>query len=134
MKKYLIAITVGTVLLMVPSMAKDKVTTHQVHFAKETTGSTVKGSVKGYESVLYKLGAKAGQSMRVSIESKKAYFNIYAPGKGLGNEAMFREGYTGNNYVGTLPANGTYTIAVYLYRNEARRGTTAPYTLHIGID
>ena len=134
MKRYLITITVGIVLLMVPAMAKDKIMTHQVHFAKGTTGSTVKGFVKGYDSVLYKLGAKAGQSMRVSIESKKAYFNIYVPGKGLGQEAMFREGYTGNNYVGILPENGTYTIAVYLYRNEARRGTTAPYTLHIGID
>ena len=26
------------------------------------------------------------------------------------------------------------TIEVYLMRNEARRGTNAPYTLEIGID
>ena len=120
-------------LLFVPALAKDKVTTHKVHFDKGTNGTMVKGHVKGYDTVNYKLGAKAGQSMRVSIESKHADFNIYAPGKGLGDQAIF-VGEPGINYVGTLPENGTYTIFVYLMRNEARRGTSSPYTLHMGVD
>ena len=121
-------------LLFVPAIAKDKVTTHQVHFDKGTNGTTVKGHVKGYDTVNYKLGAQAGQSMRVSLESKKAFINIFEPGKGPGDGAMFIGSIKGASYVGTLPKSGTYTIQVYLMRNEARRGTNAPYTLHIGID
>ena len=123
----------STGLLFIPAIAKDKVITHQVHFDKGTNGTTVKGSVKGYDSVLYKLAAKAGQSMRVSIDSKHANFNLYAPGKGLGDQAIF-VGEPTIPYTGVLPTDGTYTIAVYLMRNEARRGTNASYKLHIGID
>jgi len=42
-----------------------------------------------------------------------ADFNIYGPGKGLGDQAIFI-GEPGIPYTGTLPADGTYTIAVYL--------------------
>ncbi len=133
MRKKLYAFTLGLALCTMPAMAKDKVTTHQVHFDKGTNGTTVQGSVKGYDTVNYKLGAQKGQYMRVSIESKHANFNIYAPGKGMGDQALF-VGEPGIPYTGNLPANGTYTISVYLMRNEARRGTTASYKLHVGID
>ncbi len=72
--------------------------------------------------------------MRVSLESKKAFINIFEPGKGVGDGAMFIGSTEGANYTGILPKSGTYTIQVYLMRNEARRGTSAPYTLHMGID
>lgn len=134
MTKQLMTIVATAALLFVPAMAKDKVTTHQVHFDKGTNGTTVKGHVKGYDTVYYTLGAKAGQSMRVSLESKKAYINIFDAGKGAGDEAMFRGSIEGRNYTGILSKSGTYTIQVFLMRNEARRGTNAPYTLHMGID
>ncbi len=134
MKSKLFTAAVGVALLLIPAIAKDKVTTHQVHFDKGTTGTTVKGHVKGYDSVSYKLGAKAGQYMRVSLESKKAFINIYEPGKGPGDSAMFIGSSAGLNYTGNLPKSGTYTISVYLMRNEARRGTSASYTLHMGVD
>ena len=126
-------IAATTALLFVPAQAKDKVTTHQVHFDKGTSGTTVKGHVKGYDTVYYKLGAKAGQSMRVTLESKKAFMNIFEPGKGAGDGAMFGGSTNGENYTGTLAKSGTYTIQVFLMRNEARRGTTANYKLNIGI-
>ena len=130
MKKQLMAIAATAALLFVPAMAKNKVTTYQVHFAKGTTGSTIKGHVKGYDTVNYKLGAKAGQSMSVGLKSSKAFFTIIAPGK----KVIFNGTIEGNSYSDTLPTSGTYTIEVYLMRNEARRGTNAPYTLEIGID
>ena len=134
MKHILSTIVVCAGLLIVPVIAKDKVTTHQVHFDKGTTGSTVKGEVKGYDTVNYTLGAKEGQTMRVSLKSKKAYMNIFEPGKGVGDAAMFIGSIKGQSYTGNLAKSGTYTIQVYLMRNEARRGITTPYTLHIGID
>ncbi|SFZ98290.1 putative hypothetical Gifsy-1 prophage protein [hydrothermal vent metagenome] len=133
MKKILFATAICAGLMTLPAMAKDKVTTHQVHFDKGTTGTTVKGEVKGYDTVNYKLSAKKGQHMRVNIKSKHANFNIYAPGKGLGDEALF-VGEPGIPYKGNLSKDGTYTISVYLMRNEARRGTNTTYSLSVGID
>ena len=68
--------------------------------------------------------------MGVGLKSSKAFFIIIAPGKDL----IFDGTIKGNSYLGALPTSGTYTIQVYLMRNEARRGTSAPYTLEIGID
>jgi len=87
-KKQLMTIVATAALIFIPAMAKDKVTTHQVHFDKGTNGTTVKGHVKGYDTVNYKLSAQSGQSMRVSLESKKAFINIFEPGKGVGDGAM----------------------------------------------
>ena len=134
MKKQFMTIAVITALLFIPAIAKDKVTTHQVHFDRGTTGSTVKGHVKGYDTVNYKLSAKEGQYMSVSLESKKAYMNIFEPAKEVGNTAMFIGSIKGQSYTGNLAKSGTYTIQVYLMRNEARKGTNASYALHIGID
>ena len=134
MRRIVATIAVYVGLLTASAIAKDKVTTHQVHFDKGTSGSTVKGHVKGYDTVNYTLEAKEGQTMRVSLESKKAYMNIFEAGKSVGDAAMFIGSIKGQNYTGNLAKSGTYTIQVYLMRNEARRGTTAPYTLHIGID
>jgi len=133
-KKQLMIIAATVTLLFVPTLAKDKVTTHQVHFDKGTSTTTVKGHVKGYDTVYYKLGAKAGQSMRVTLTSKKAFMNIFEPGKGAGDGAMFGGTIEGGHYTGVLPANGTYTIQVFLMRNEARRGTSAPYTIHMEVN
>ena len=132
MKIYLTALA-AIALLSVPMVAQDKVVTHQVHFKKGTNGATMKASVKGYDTVQYKLGAKAGQKMHVSIDSKHANFNVYAPGKGLGDQGLFM-GEPGIPYNGVLPQSGIYTIAVYLMRNEARRGTKTDFTLHASID
>ncbi len=133
MKTKLFAAAVGLALLSIPAMAKDAVHTKQVHFDKGTNGSTVEGHIKGGDSVRYKLGAKEGQSMRVSIKSRHAHFNVYAPGKGPGDVAIF-VGEPGIPFAGKLPENGTYTISVYLMRNEARRGTNTTYTLKMNID
>jgi hypothetical protein len=46
---------------------------------------------------------------------------------------MFIGSTSGGRFEGTLPADGTYTIQVYLMRNAARRGESATYKLDIGI-
>ena len=129
-------ILVSGILLFVPAMAKDVVHNAQVHFDKGTTGTTIKGKIKGYETYNYKLGAKAGQYMRVSLETKHTatHFNIYEPGKGPGDAAMYIGTVHGNMYTGNLPADGTYTIQVFMMRSAARRGEVSHYQLHVGID
>lgn len=93
----------------------------------------VKASIKGYETVDYVLGARAGQYMNVSLATKHGatYFNILAPGE---NEvAMFNGSVSQNQYEGTLPASGDYKIRVYMMRSAARRNEVASYTLTVGI-
>lgn len=40
---------------------------------------------------------------------------------------------TPNHFTGTLPSDGTYRISLFLMRNEARRGHTAPFTLRVAL-
>lgn len=47
---------------------------------------------------------------------------------------MFIGSQQGNHFEGTLPADGEYTVQVYLMRNAARQNEKANYTLEIGID
>ncbi len=75
--------------------------------------------------------------MDVRLPSNKAatYFNLYAPGRGLGGEALVIGEFTEpiNEWSGTLSASGEYTVAVFLYRSAARRGERAEFTLDIAV-
>lgn len=113
--------------------AKDEIRKERVQFKKGATTATIKGHIKGYETVDYLLGAKAGQHMNVSLATKHGatYFNILAPGE---NEvAMFNASVSQNQYEGALPASGDYKIRVYMMRSAARRIEAASYTLTVGI-
>jgi hypothetical protein len=105
-----------------------------VQFAKGANSATVQGTIKGYETVDYLLGARKGQSMNVSLATDNGanYFNIIAPGKA--DEAMFVGSTAGNQFEGTLPANGDYKVRVYLMRSAARRDEVAKYRLEMIID
>lgn len=104
----------------------------QVLFKKGETGATIKGKISGDQTVDYQLGAGAGQSLVVTFtpDNPSAYFNVTAPGA---DSAMFIGSTSGNRFETTLPANGNYTIRVYLMRNAARRGESVNYTLQVGI-
>lgn len=124
----------GIVLLLpAPSAAQDDIRTERVQFARGATSATVESSIRGYDAVDYLLGASAGQYMNVSMATDNSanYFNILAPGET--DVAMFIGSTSGNQYEGTLPASGDYTIRVYLMRSAARRGEVANYRLEMII-
>lgn len=104
-----------------------------VQFAKGASSATIKGTVKGYDTMDYRLRANAGQTMSVTMKASNdgAYFNVLPPGS---KDVAIHIGSTnGNDWTGTLDQGGEYTIRVYLMRNEARRGVKANYTLNVGI-
>jgi hypothetical protein len=111
-------------------------------FPEGRTDSRIEGSITGYDSIAYKVGAEAGQQMRVALEARNlsAYFNVYAPGQGPGDQALANSGFDGlmipaiNRFEATLPASGDYTILVYMLRAAARREETAAYTLDISLE
>jgi len=104
----------------------------QVQFPEGKSGTTLQGKLTGDETVDYTLKAAAGQSMVATLKSSNAsaYFNVLPPGS---EAAIFIGSTSGNRFEGKLPADGTYTLRVYLMRSAARRGEKASYTLEVAV-
>ena len=119
-------------LILSSAGAFEEVLTQTVHFAKGSSLKTIHDAVKGWELKEYRLGAKAGQSMKVVLESSNdaLFFNIWAPGEEM---ALFNGSDMGIRFSAVLPKDGTYRVRVYLMRNEARSGEKAEYTLTFAI-
>jgi hypothetical protein len=121
------AITLQSALVLSQTARKERVA-----FKAGASSATITGSIKGDQSVDYVLGARRGQTMKVSLKTSNGanYFNVLPPG----SEAAIAIGSNlGNEWTGALPADGDYTIRVYLMRSAARRNETATYTLSVGI-
>jgi hypothetical protein len=113
--------------------AADTIESRPVHFAKGASSATLKGTLKGDKTIDYKLNAKTGQTMRVTLKTSNGanYFNVLPPGSN--DVAVFVGSSGGNEWTRQLAADGEYTIRVYLMRSAARRNETASYTLTVGI-
>jgi hypothetical protein len=115
------------------ALAESAIETRAVKFAKGATSATIKGSIKGYKIIDYKLGARAGQTMSVTLKASNAamYFNVLPPGSK--DVAVFVGSTSGDEWTGKLEADGEYTVRVYLMRSAARRNEVSSYTLTVGI-
>ncbi len=116
--------------------AADEVHRARVSFPAGTTGTTVSGRIKGYDSAEYLVGAGAGQTMRVhmNVDNGASYFNVFAPGAKPGaSEAMFIGSTSGSDFEAKLKQDGDYLIQVYIMRSGARRGETANYHLEVSV-
>jgi len=100
--------------------------TRRLEFSKGKTHSMVVGHVAGSDTVVYKLNARAGQMLKVSMEADKgsADFNIYIPGRGPGDAALFTSATGGRTYTGQLDKTGDHIITVFL-NGIAPAGRTA---------
>lgn len=122
----------GLVALPFAGAAEAATTTRRVRFPRGTMGTIVRGRVRGYDTVDYLVGARAGQQMTVSLRSNNDsnYFNVTAPG---GGDAVFHGDAEGGDARFTTRRNGDYRVRVYLMRNAARRGEAGDFTLEISI-
>ena len=104
----------------------------RIHFAHGNDNTAVEGTVTGSHHRDYVLGARAGQTMSVSLIHKgSAYFNILPPG---GQDvAIFIGSRDGENAGVRLPSDGDYRIRVYLMGDDKDSGRTVPYTLSVTI-
>jgi hypothetical protein len=105
----------------------------QIKFPKGKSGTQVKGKIKGRQTLDYQLRANAGQTMTVDFKGSKptAYFNILPPGND--DPVIFIGSSSGYNFKGELPADGVYTIRVYLMGNAKDSNQTVSYTLKVNI-
>ena len=109
----------------------DAIQPKRVVFAPGSNSAVVEARITGRQTVDYVVGARAGQTMNVSMATRStaAYFNIVTPDE---NEvAMFVGSINGNQFEGVLPRDGDYKVRVYLMRNAARRNEAANYRLEM---
>ncbi len=136
-----IMLAVSALMLAHPMVQAQDIRTEAVRFPAGSSGALLSGRITGRDSVSYTLAAEAGQVMNVALTSANTslYFNVYEPGRGPGDEALAVSEIVGpmvpdmNKFSATLPTSGTYTVSVYLYRNAARDGQTADYSLDLSI-
>jgi len=115
------------------TFAADSIENRPLQFSKGASSAKVEGALKGNEVIDYKLRAKAGQTMSVTLQTSNLsnYFNVLPPGSN--DEAVFIGSTSGNEWKGTLPTDGEYSIRVYLMRSAARRNEMASYELEVSI-
>lgn len=129
-------ITTAIVLLAFVSAFAKEPKVVRVEFKPGASETSLKGSITGEESVLYNLNARDGQFLSVSLstESPSADFNIYIPGRGPGDEALFASAMASKKeYVGQLYKTGDHSISVFLNRNAARKRVTAKFDISIKV-
>ena len=82
-KSIVLAMTIGLVSFSTSAVAEDA-RDEKVQFTHGSSDTTIKATISGWESVNYKLRARAGQSMIVVLNTSNDgnYFNIFTPGKG----------------------------------------------------
>lgn len=115
--------------------------TYRVVFPAGSIGTTIRATIEGAETILYRVSARKGQVLRVDLDATSGtiVFSVYAPGLGPGDAPMARSHVTGamvpalNRFAGELPRDGDYTVAVTLVRTAADRGDRVPFTLGIRV-
>lgn len=112
-------------------LAARDIRTERVRFQPGATSAVVEASITGDEIVDYVLAARRGQYANISMATDNGanYFNILAPGER--EVAMFNGANAENQFEGTLPESGDYTVRVYLLRSAARRHEVATYRLEM---
>jgi len=116
-----------------PPAVADQVRRIDVRFAAGAQSASYRDTVRGYDTVEFRLAAQAGQTMSVRFRSQNAgaNFNVSAPGR---DTALFMGMVQGQDFSGVLPATGTYVVQVFLVRAAARRGEQAPFSIDFRIE
>lgn len=133
--RFLVLVLASCASLAATSTRADETTTKRVEFEKGTSQAILSGQITGRDMVVYKLGAKDKQWLQVQVlpEGKGADFNVYIPGRGPGDDAMFASLSGGRKYLGQLYKTGDHSISVFLNRAAARRGEVADYKMLVRI-
>lgn len=122
----------GLAVLPFAGAAQAANSVQRVRFPRGSTGTIVRGRVRGYDYIDYLVGVRSGQQMTVTLRSDNGqnYFNVTAPG---GGEAFFHGDAEGDTAQFTTQRNGDYRVRVYLMRAAARRGEVGNFRLEIAI-
>ena len=126
------SLLLAALVFTTPAWSADPVHKENLELTAGKNTHSVKGKIKGYATVEYTVSGKAGQTLSVKLKTNQPsnYFNIRQQGQ---DEALFIGSTSGNSFQAKLPADGEYTVQVYLMRNAARRNAVASYSLEMGL-
>jgi len=115
------------------ALSADAIESRPIVFAEGAPMATIKDSIRGDQTIDYTVQARAGQRLSISLRTSNGanYFNVLPPGSA--DVAIFIGSTSGNDWSGSLEADGLYTVRVYLMRSAARRHETAHYTLTVTV-
>jgi Periplasmic lysozyme inhibitor of I-type lysozyme len=125
-------VALGLLLASALASADTDIRREPLELESGAAARTVIGEIRGAQGVDYTLRARAGQALDVRFEPSHsaAYFNVLPPGSDV---AIFVGSISGNHFEGALPADGVYTLRVYLTRSAARRNESARYSLRVRL-
>jgi hypothetical protein len=103
-----------------------------LEFARGASSATVSGSITGRDDNRYRIRAKEGQTMKVTLTPRRptTYFNVNPPGS---DQSIFIGSNEGTVYEGRLPASGVYEIVVYQMGGAASDNKQSGYQLKVAI-
>lgn len=113
----------------------------EVKLGPDASTATLRGRVQGGNSVEYRLAARAGQTLAVTLDaaSKNLGFSIGVTNSdtmlfmGQGAEQVSGQA-TGTQFKGEVPLDAIYVVDVHLVRAAARPGEGSDYTLTITLE
>jgi hypothetical protein len=131
---FTVALTLATA---VAAPAAEETRTERVTFEAGKSSAVISGKITGNESVVYKLNARDKQFLDVRLEpdNESTDFNLYIPGRGPGDEALFASamGDGSRHYTGQLYKTGDHSISVFMNRAAARQGKTSNFKITFKI-
>jgi hypothetical protein len=103
-----------------------------VQFARGASSATVSGSITGRDDNRYRVRAKEGQTIKVTLTPQRptTYFNVNPPGS---DQSIFVGSNDGTVYEGRLPASGVYEIVVYQLGGAASDNRKSSYELTVAV-
>lgn len=117
--------------------AADDTRIERVKFEAGKSSAVISGRITGREYVIYQLNARDKQFLEVKLEpdNESTDFNIYIPGRGPGDEALFASamGDGSRHYTGQLYKTGDHSISVFMNRAAARQGKTSNFKITFKI-
>lgn len=128
----MMAMTLMLIADTVPQSAMAQDRTARVEFGRGQSATTIRGVVRGYEGISYRVNIRGGQRLAVTMNTSNGsnYFNILGPD---GGEALFNGSVSGDFADVIVPTSGDYVVQVYLMRNAARRNEQARFTLRAEV-
>ena len=112
--------------------ARAGIVTHRIGLRPGTPTAVRRGRISGAETIDYQIQGLAGQTLTVNFQGSNVqnYINVNSPGSDI---AMFVGSMSGEHLRRVLPADGAYTVRVYLMRAAARRKESSRYTLVVRL-
>jgi len=126
MTRFLPLLLIGVALIHGGAQAQER----SERLTLDSAVTTVRGQIKGRDSVQYSFTAKPHQQLSISLATGNPsnYFNVEREDL---TEAVCQGALTGNLCSVRSDTAAHYVVDVFLMRNAARRGESADYTLSI---